>query len=144
MNHLAILKQPFLRYIYEGKKPIESRATQVRCAPYGKVHDGDTIYFRESGDFAVTGRALVENVIYCVGTSFVNFQLQQYKTKICITDEYIASKSNAKYLTLIWLSNIEKIMPFPFKKRDQRAWIVDFQVPSIIQVLESIPIQSSR
>jgi len=125
--HLAILKQPFLQYILEGKKTIESRATKVKCAPYGKVRKGDLIYLRESGDFAVIGKAIVEKVVYSEDPIQIQKYLRIYSKELCISKDFIKSKKDAKYITLIWLTKIKRIMPFPFVKHDRRAWIVDFR-----------------
>ena len=47
--HLAILTPGWIDLILDGSKTIESRFTKVRCAPFGKVHEGDSVYLKESG-----------------------------------------------------------------------------------------------
>lgn len=48
-HHLAILSPGWIELILDGSKTIESRFTKVRCAPFGKVHEGDIVYLKESG-----------------------------------------------------------------------------------------------
>ena len=48
-HHLAILTPGWIDLILDGKKTIESRFTKVRCAPFRKVHEGDSVYLKESG-----------------------------------------------------------------------------------------------
>ena len=45
--HLAILTPGWIDLILDGTKTIESRFTKVRCAPFGKVHEGDSVYLKE-------------------------------------------------------------------------------------------------
>ena len=47
--HLAILAPGWTDLILDGSKTIESRFTKVRCAPFGKVHEDDVVYLKESG-----------------------------------------------------------------------------------------------
>jgi ASC-1-like (ASCH) protein len=127
MNHLAIMRQPYLQYIQDGKKTIESRATKVKCAPFGKVHKGDTVFFKQSGDQWVRLQARVVRVEYY--TSFIPLTMQHYKTEIGIDEEYIMSKHDAKFLTLIWLDKIKELRQkcFSFHQKGRQAWFPNFK-----------------
>lgn len=132
INHLAILKEPYLTYILEGKKTIESRFTQVKCAPWKQVQSGDTIYLKKSGGLIV-GKAIAKLVKHCILTA-QNYDeiICKYRDQLCITDEFITQKRSTKYLTLIWLSSVEYLSkPLVFKQNGQQAWIVNY-LPSII------------
>ena len=59
--HLAILTPGWSERILDGSKTIESRFTKVRCAPFKKVHEGDSVYLKESGGL-VKGMFTVEKV----------------------------------------------------------------------------------
>ena len=48
--HLAVFLEPYLRYILEGKKTVESRFSGRRIAPYGNVQCDDVILLKRSGD----------------------------------------------------------------------------------------------
>ena len=128
-EHLAILRQPWMKYIINGKKTIESRISQRRIAPYRKVEKNDWIYFRLSGDFTVTHKAQVDKVLYYQGKERIFRVLKRFKQEICIDDEYIQSKHKCQYLTLIWLNPVIDlgIDAFPFVKKDQRAWVCNFR-----------------
>jgi len=39
--HLAIFVEPYLSFILDGRKTVESRFSSVRCAPYKRVLPGD-------------------------------------------------------------------------------------------------------
>src|SRR5438105_96656 len=47
--HLAVFIEPFLQYILDGKKTIETRFSSVRCAPYERVRSGDIILLKRTG-----------------------------------------------------------------------------------------------
>src|SRR4051812_10724773 len=46
--HLAILVEPFLEYILEGKKTVESRFGVTRGIPFGRINRGDLIMLKRS------------------------------------------------------------------------------------------------
>src|SRR5262245_17094662 len=44
--HLAVFVEPFLTYIFEGSKTVESRFSTRRGPPFGLVRDGDVIFLK--------------------------------------------------------------------------------------------------
>lgn len=134
MDHLAIMRQPYLSYIRLGKKPVESRMSINNHVPYGKVHKNDTIYFKQSGNFPIMLRAVVYSPEYFRETYNVQPVIKKYATQICIDDAYIALKSSARYLSLFWLEHVEIIAPITFHKRDMRPWIANFNVGETVVV----------
>lgn len=68
-HHLAILTPGWIELILDGKKTIESRFSKVRCAPFGKVQEGDIVFMKESGGlvkgmFTVVKVDTIENLTY--------------------------------------------------------------------------------
>jgi hypothetical protein len=124
MNHLAILKEPWYLLFVKGIKTIESRWSINKIIPYQKVNEFDWIYPRLSGDFVVHCKAKVIRTLYSHSDKTQNI-LRQYQKQICIDESYIQSKPKAQYLSLFWVEKPIEILPFPFVKHDQRAWIVD-------------------
>src|SRR5437867_3058449 len=47
--HLAIFVEPYLSFLLEGRKTVESRFSTNRIAPYEKVDRGDLILLKRSG-----------------------------------------------------------------------------------------------
>ena len=47
--HLAVFIEPFLTFVLDGKKKVESRFSINEAAPYRKVHRGDVILIKWSG-----------------------------------------------------------------------------------------------
>jgi hypothetical protein len=124
--HLAIFIEPFLQWIIEGKKVVESRFSVNKCAPYQKILRGDLIVLKKSGGPIVA--------IAKAGTVwFYNLDPESWKdikdnfTKlICAQDpSFWESRKSATYATLVKLENVFKVSePFQFPKRDRRGWIV--------------------
>ena len=125
MKHLAIMRNPWMKYLINGTKTIESRISQRKIIPWRKVVVGDWIYFRLAGDSMVNHRAQVKQVKYYSGFQIFD-KLREYQHEIGIDENYIQSKQKCQYLTLIWLSKVEElgINCFPFVKKDQRAWVL--------------------
>lgn len=133
MNHLAIMRQPWFDLVQSGKKPIESRCSINKIPPYEKIHKGDIIYFKESGDFVIYIQANVQKVEYYCDPVMIHKKLDEYKHKIGINDEYILSKAKSRYLTLIWLESVKELKnengipaTIPFRQKGQLAWISNY------------------
>src|SRR2546425_6317559 len=47
--HLAVLVEPYLQFILDGQKTVESRFSVHRCAPYQRVHRGDVVLLKQAG-----------------------------------------------------------------------------------------------
>ena len=123
-EHVAILRQPYLDMILDGKKVVESRLSARKIAPYGRVHKGDLVYLKLSGG-DIVGTAVVDSTVSVSGTNEWVLSLRdKWNDQIHGDDAYWESKSNARYGTLIWLTDIQRITPIPYKKRDSRAWVV--------------------
>ena len=123
-KHIAIMREPYLGYVLDGSKTIESRFSKNKCPPWKKVDTGDIIYFKKSGG-KIVARASVMKVIYIKLTKEkLERILHEIGDKLKINDEFINEKKDSAYCTLIWLSGVTKIEPISFEKKDRRAWIV--------------------
>jgi hypothetical protein len=61
--HLAVFVEPYLSFVLEGKKTVESRFSLNRHAPYEQVRDGDLLVLKKSGG-PICGVCRVSNVWY--------------------------------------------------------------------------------
>src|SRR5580692_1379944 len=59
--HLAVFIEPYLQYVLEGKKTVESRFGIQRRPPFGHVREGDILLLKRSGG-PITGVCLVGQV----------------------------------------------------------------------------------
>lgn len=136
--HLAILTPGWIELILDGSKTIESRFTKVRCAPFGKVHEGDTVYLKESGGL-VKGMFTVAKV-----ETFENLNLHEIhdlyqKHKKAIFAQSFPIKVSglpisydppekwltARHATLIHVSDpVAFDDPFAYRQKGRSAWLV--------------------
>jgi hypothetical protein len=123
--HLAILREPYLRFILEGKKTIESRFAKRVCAPYERISDGDVVILKRAGGKA-TGICLVEKVwFYRMDEKSLDFIQSRFGSRICPVDGgFWKERKQAAVATLMLVSNVASIEPFVIPKRDRRGWVV--------------------
>lgn len=127
-QHLAIFNPPFLDLILEGKKTIEARFSKVRCAPYGVVHEGDTVLMKESGGL-VRGSFVVAKVetFEIFNEKKLKELEERYSESLCSSadPEYWQRRHVSRYATLMRVAEPTRFeLPFPFSKKDRRGWVV--------------------
>jgi len=141
MEHVAIMKKSWglLPKIVSGQKTIESRWLVNQSGPWGKVREGETIYFKDAGE-PITVKATVSHVLELdsLGPGRVREILEFYGEDDGISDaeipQYEALFSDKQYCVLIFMENIQTIEPFHIDKQGfgaQTAWI---SVPSVHQI----------
>ena len=130
MDHVAILRKSvaskesnLLKDIIDGKKTIESRWYVNKIAPWDRVKKGDAVYFKESGGL-VYAKVLVSNVYQYEKPNKVQIDkiISEYGKKIAPSSSSADLKRwskdlhNKNYCILIFLKNVEKVLPFPINK----------------------------
>lgn len=122
--HLAVLVEPYLSYIVEGSKTVESRFAKTRGAPYRRVDRGDVLLLkRQSGGI---------EAICCVSDAwFYELQSSSWKeirnrfgSGMRVSQQFLDSRAGALYATLIRITEVLPIEPVPTRKRDRRGWVV--------------------
>ncbi len=123
--HLAIFVEPYLRFIIEGKKTVESRFSINRIAPYKKIFPGDLILLKKSSG-PIVGFIFVKDVwFYQLNPSTWSDIKKNFESAIHAQDpQFWESRKHATYATLIKLGKFNPITPINFQKRDRRGWIV--------------------
>ncbi len=140
MEHVAILKKQWklVNKIITGQKTIESRWYLVKALPWDKIHEGEKIYFKESGG-PVVAKAEVEQVLqYFLTPDKVEELFNKYGEKIGIEQnqltDFINRFRNKKYCILVFIKNPTKIEPFYITKEgfgNASAWISVEKVESL-------------
>jgi len=123
--HLAIFREPYLKFIIEGKKTIETRFAKRPCAPFEKVNDGDVIMLKRSpGD--VIAVCVVETAwFYHLDSDSLQFIKAKFGRAICPADpSFWEDRKNASVATLILIDKVAEIKAFKVEKRDRRGWVV--------------------
>lgn len=122
--HLAVFVEPFLKYILDGKKTIETRFSSVRCAPYERVKRGDIILLKKTGG-PIVGICQIRNARFYELEKNSWLEIKEYAREICAEDPaFWEERRNASYATLMRIQNVQAIDPVKFTKRDRRGWVV--------------------
>lgn len=122
--HLAVFVEPFLSFILDGVKTIESRFSITKRPPFNSVSPGDIILVKKSGGpiMAVCHASYIW--YYKINKQSLGLIRSKFSGAICATDEFWESKANCAYATLIKIDNVVQIPPVPIDKRDRRGWVV--------------------
>lgn len=141
MHHVAIMKKSWglTEKILTGQKKIESRWYKTKHSPWGKIEEGDIVYFKNSGE-PVKIKAKVEKVL-----AFQNLSprktreiLDRYGKDDGIEKSVLPAFSklfkDKKYCLLIFLKNPQKIKPFEIDKSGFGAMSAWITVPNIRKI----------
>jgi hypothetical protein len=121
--HLAVLAEPYLTFVLDGRKTIESRFTRTRCAPFDQIRQGDIILLKQVGG-PVCGLALAKQTwFFDLHRQPIGIIREQYGEPICADDAFWEQKRDAAYATLIELAEPVSIEAMPCNKKDRRGWV---------------------
>ena len=139
--HLAVFVDPFLGYVLDGSKTVESRFSSTRCAPYGKVRKDDLLMLKRAGG-PVVGLACVRTVwSYRLNDSSWKLIREQFAEAIrAETPEFWDQRSGAAFATLMSIDRVLAVEPVEWEKRDRRGWVVvrSARQPSLFRGLDDI------
>lgn len=124
--HLAVLLEPYLKFILEGSKTIESRFSKNRIAPYGAVESGDLVLLKRSASKSVSGLCIVRSVWF--------YQLDNENLQVIKNDfaaglradgsSFWEERQSARFATLMRIAEVYRLPPIEIQKRDRRGWVV--------------------
>lgn len=134
MEHLAIMRKSWglTQKILNGQKKIESRWYSVKYKPWGKIKEGEKVYFKDSGE-PVKLKAEVGKVMQFdnLTPKRVKEILDRYGSDDGIEKkeipEFFERFKNKKYCILIFLKNPQEVKPFGIDKTGfgvMSAWIM--------------------
>jgi membrane-associated protease RseP (regulator of RpoE activity) len=123
--HLAVFVAPFLGYVLDGSKTVESRFSVNRTPPYGKVCQGDVILLKQSGG-PVVGLARVQTVwSYHLDEESLRFIRERFASALCAQDPgFWKGKVSAAFATLMAIHQVLAVEDIAWEKRDRRGWVV--------------------
>ncbi len=129
------------RKILSGRKKIESRWYSVKCKPWDSIKEGETVYFKDSGE-PVKMKAEVSKVLQFtdLNPNKVKELLIEYGEDDGLEKEEIPEFyerfKNKKYCLLIFLENPVEVEPFEIDKKGfgaMAAWIAVGNISEIIK-----------
>ena len=124
-THLAIFVEPFLQFVLEGRKHVESRFSAIKCAPFGAIAENDVVLLKRAGG-PIVGVCEVSQVwFYELDPQSWRSIKQEFATAMCAQDpEFWDRRENAAYATLLQLKRVRAVPPIRCNKRDRRGWVV--------------------
>jgi hypothetical protein len=132
--HIAVFVEPYLQYILEGRKTIESRFAVKRCPPYGQVCEGDIVFLKRSGG-PIYGVCQISQVwFYRLNKDSWKGIKEQFSRALCAQDpDFWKDREAAAFATLMRIKNVRRLEPIQILKRDRRGWVV-IRRPSPLQL----------
>ena len=123
--HLAIFIEPYLKYVLEGSKTVESRFSIPRCPPWNRVQKGDILLLKASGG-PVVGICQISMVwYYHLNPQTWAHLRKDFTDSLRAQDpKFWASRSRASYATLMRVEHVRSLPRFTFPKADRRGWVV--------------------
>jgi hypothetical protein len=123
--HLAILVEPFLQYILDGKKTIESRFSKRPIPPFGSVRRGDAIVLKRSSGPIIAICEVGNAWEYTLNPTIVSELRNRFAQALCAMDpDFWESRSQARFLTLMQIHRVKEIDSLAVQKIDRRGWVV--------------------
>ena len=119
--HIAIVHEPFLSYMFSGRKTIESRFSRHRIPPFGRVQPGDLVLLKADkvcGCFTVAWSKFID-----LASEPLDNIIKRYGKEICAGEAFWAQKKGSKYATLMGICDVRRLTPITITKRDRRAWL---------------------
>jgi hypothetical protein len=127
--HLAIFVEPYLSFILQGKKTIESRFSVNRHAPFGQVKNGDILVLKKSSG-PVCGVCRVADVWFYRVDPKTWVEIEQYAEGLCMDGSpFWEKKKAASFATLMRVHEVQALKEFDIDKDDPRSWVVVRRTP---------------
>lgn len=123
--HLGVFVEPYLQFILEGKKTVESRFATRRFAPYNQVEKGDVLLLKQSCGPIVGICQITHCWFYQLDPESWETIQRDFTQVLCAQDpDFWQQRQAACYATLMRIQFVKAIEPIPFAKRDRRGWVI--------------------
>jgi len=123
--HLAVLVEPYLQFILDGTKSVESRFSVRRYPPYDRVEGGDVILLKRSSG-PIVGICEVSSAwFYHLDPKSWSEIRTEFAQALCAQDpDFWRTREAASFATLMRIHRVLTITPTKCDKRDRRGWVV--------------------
>lgn len=123
--HLGIFAEPYLQYVLDGTKTVESRFSVRPCPPYRQVADGDILLLKQVGG-PIVGLCQIGTVwFYDLAPETLCELRSEFAGALCAQDpDFWTHREGASFATLMQLGQVREVDPIQIEKRDRRGWVV--------------------
>ena len=124
--HLAILLEPYLQYILDGTKTVESRFSKNRIAPYNLVEPGDVVLLKKVSARSISGVCVVRKVWFYQLNPETWSQIRDGFSKALRADDlsFWERREAAQFATLMRIAEVYPLTSVEVPKRDRRGWVI--------------------
>ncbi len=122
--HLGIFGEPYLTYMLEGKKTIESRFSKNKIAPYNQITTNDIVIVKKSSGNVVGYFTIKEVLFFDLNNIPIEKIKSRYNKQLCVDEIFWTNKKNSNYATLIVIDKLFKLKPFHINKKGMQTWII--------------------
>lgn len=129
-GHLAVVAEPYLSAIIDGRKTIESRWSKRRTPPFGRVQPGDLLLLKEvAGPLRAVVAVVRVEAFGPLAPGAAAMIMDRHRTALALEDRFRELKRNDTFGTLMFLATVQCIGPLTVAKQDRRAWVELRPVP---------------
>lgn len=122
--HLAVLVEPYLGFVLDGTKTIESRFSLRPIPPFRCVKSGDLVLLKAPAK-PIVGMCTVTNVWeYELNDDTWDIVRARFGASIRPQDGFWESRRHARFATLLAIGDVQVTPSIPVAKRDRRGWVV--------------------
>jgi hypothetical protein len=124
--HVAVFREPFLTWVLEGRKRVESRFSQKQVAPFGSIEPGDAVLLKRVAGPLVGICHVNAAWSYRLDPATWSFIRQRFSELLCAEDEqFWVERKDARFATLISLDAVRQLPDIHYAKNDRRGWVVE-------------------
>ncbi len=125
--HLGVFVEPFLTFVIEGTKTVESRFSSTQRAPFHSVEPGDLLLVKAAGG-PVVALAEIRRAWYLAHPKREQIRDLRSRYGRQLRDDvpgFWSSRSDAAFVSLFSLARVRALSrPIKCPKRDRRGWVV--------------------
>lgn len=122
--HLAVVQEPYLGFILQGMKSVESRFSVQPVPPYRRVQGGDLILMKQPGGPVVGAFTASSAWHYRLDPSTWQDLRSNFASALCAQDGFWEARANARFATLMRISDVLALPPVEVPKQDRRGWVI--------------------
>ena len=123
--HLGVFVEPFLGFVLDGRKRVESRFSTTRRAPFRSVSSGDVLLLKRSSGPVLAIAEITASWDYELDDGAWQVIKTRFGPLLCVEDpEFWRSKASSCFATLMQLDQVRCFPPVTCPKRDRRGWVV--------------------
>lgn len=121
--HLGVFSEPYLSYMMDGTKTIESRFSKDKRAPYSKIDKDDVVFIKKSSGPVIGYFTIRDIKFFELDREEISYIKKNYSIPLAVSDDFFIEKKDSKYATLIFIEKVMPLNPFRIHKKGMASWI---------------------